>query len=321
LTLIESGTVLSPIQAPLQVKLSSDDLAELLAKLKLTAGEPPPLPPALPKLSFTPSTSGAMSAAAGSKNIKTTNIFDAGVTVAKYVISYGEWPIPEINDELAGMNFSVSYRANTAAFFDPDIIGENREAHGTIRADFSSEPYAIHQPTRTNDMAALTNALADIMCGAWLWDGHSSSDAILCWDQWFYAQQLAALLGNTWKMFGPYMKPKTYSRRYFSTFITGCSAANGYWSVVVGTPPSVKQTGNTKIKKTAYVGFKNVSYTGQVKANWIKAIHVVWIDWNIYDTPLEAAVDAANTQYPQVTDWKPAITGYRPLAYDGVDSR
>lgn len=100
-------------------------------------------------------------AAAVPRVIRTTNFFDKGVTVAKYVISYGEWPRQDLNDSMAAMNNAVSTMANAAALFDDDIIGPNREAHGTIRADFSSEPYAIRKSTQTNDLAALTNALAD----------------------------------------------------------------------------------------------------------------------------------------------------------------
>lgn len=102
-----------------------------------------------------------------------TNFFDEGVTVAKYVISYGTFNSQSLNDWLEALNNAVSSMANVAAFYDEDVIGPNREAHGTIRADFSSVPYAIRTSTQTADFAALTNALADPLTGSWLWEGHA----------------------------------------------------------------------------------------------------------------------------------------------------
>jgi hypothetical protein len=124
----------------------------------------------------------AATAAAGPRTIRSTNFFDKGVTVGKYVISYGEWPRQDYNDWMSAMNDAVSSRANIAAFFDEDIIGPNREAHGTIRADFSSVPYRIRKATQTNDLAALTNALADAQTGVVALGG-------ACWPFFYHPRQ------------------------------------------------------------------------------------------------------------------------------------
>ena len=274
-------------------------------------------------MTATPHGGGAAPAPAG-KVIRTTNFVDKGVCVGKYVISYGEWPRQDLNNSLATMNAAVSSRVNVAAFFDEDIIGQDREAHGTIHADFTSDPYAIRRATQTNDLAALTNALKDSLTGSWLFEGHSGpADIIPGVDGYLTvrlrAPDVAALLGNSFST--PIATNLVYTRRLFSTFITGCSAANSYWAIATGTPPGVKQEGNPWVKKSAFLGFTHFSYAGDTKNRWIGRIHNVWIDGNQYDTPLKTGVDLANLDYPEVVNWGPTLTGYRFLHYDGEGAR
>ncbi len=275
-------------------------------------------------LTVAPHPSDPNAPAAAGQTIRTTSFVDKGVTVGKYVISYGEWPNSTINDWNEGMNAAVSSGANLAALLDEDIIGLNREAHGTMRADFSSEPYVIRRATQMNDLSALKNALADSLTGSWLFDGHSGSVDMIPGEDGHLtvrltAQEVAALLGNTFTY--PVPTALSYNRRLFSTFITGCNAVKGSWPIATGTPPGVKQEGNPWIKKTSFLGFASISYAGQTKSQWISRIHGVWIDRNEYDTPLKTGVDLANFEYPTVQNWGPRLIGYRFLHYNGEDSR
>lgn len=267
---------------------------------------------------------GAVAAAAGSKTIRTTNSIDKGVTVAKYVVSYGEWIRQDITDWMDVMNDAVSARANQAALLDEDIIGPSREAHGTIRADFSSVPYAIRKATQTNDLAALTNALADPSTGAWLWEGHAGTHFIVPGGDGhlkvaLHHHQIAGLLGNTISM--PLSTNLVYNRRLHVTINTGCSTVHGNLPAASGTPQGVKQEGNPWIKKSAFVGFGKESYPGEAKSRWTINIHNYWIDGGDYDTLLNTAVEWANLDYPDVLPWQPTVIGYRFLRYDGQGSR
>jgi hypothetical protein len=265
-----------------------------------------------------------MAAAAGQRTIRSTNFFDKGVTVGKYVISYGEWPRQDFNDWMSAMNDAVSSRANFAAFFDEDIIGPNREAHGTVRADFSSEPYRIRKATQTNDLAALTNALADPQTGSWLWEGHAGYSSIIPGDDnhltvSLHATNIAALLGNSFN-WPSSLTNFVYNRRLHVTVNTGCGTVNGTLPLAVGTPHGVKQEGNPWIKKSAFVGFVEKSRAGQPKSEWTVFIHNYWIDGGDYDSLLKTAVDLANLEYPEVVEWDPAVIGYRFLLYNGAGS-
>ena len=276
-------------------------------------------------LTANPHAGGAAPAAAG-KTIRTTNFVDKGVTVGKYVISYGESPTQAFNDWYTAMNDAVSFRANFAAILDEDVIGPTREAHGIMHADFTSDPYAIRRTTQTSDLTALTNALADTLTGSWLFEGHSGpADIIPGLDGHLTvrltAQNLAALLGNRFTT--PVATNLMYTRRFFSTFITGCSAANSYWAIATGTPPGVKQEGNPWIKKSAFLGFTYLSQidTAGTKVRWINEIHAFWIDGDLYDTPLKTGVDLANLDFPTVLPWGPTLSGYRFLHYNAEGSR
>jgi hypothetical protein len=275
-------------------------------------------------LTATPQTGGGGTSAAAGGTIRTTNFVDRGVTVGKYVISYGEYANSELNDWHSGMNDAVSSLANTAAVLDEDIIGPNREAHGIIRADFPSEPYKIRQAMQTADLTALTNALKDPIVGSWLFQGHSGFFGIIRGVDGYLtanltAQEIATLLGNSFS--SPLGTNLFYTRRLFSTFITGCGAIGGFLPIATGTPPGVKQEGNPWVKKSAFVGFNGASFPGEIKSQWITRIHGRWIDGNDYDTLLKTAVDLANLDYPTVQSWGPAVIGYRFWEYNGADSR
>jgi hypothetical protein len=267
---------------------------------------------------------GGAAAAAGSKLIITSNFFDKGVTVAKYVISYGTFDRQSLNNWLETLNNAVSTSANMAAFFDEDIIGPSREAHGTIRADSSSVPYAIRTTTQTADFAALTNALADPDTGSWLWEGHAgilyvgpgSGTGIT---NRLYAADVASLLGNTLSFPNP--TNLFYNRRLHATINTGCGTVNGFFPGATGTPLGVQQEGNPWIKKSAFVGFAANSQAGETKTGWTIRIHDVWIDGVDYDTPLNTGVDIANLYFPDAQAWGPAVRGYRYLSYNGEESR
>jgi hypothetical protein len=78
---------------------------------------------------------------------------------------------------------------------------------------------------------------------------------------------------------------------------------------------------NAQIKKSAFLGFTELSNAGSTKLNWINRIHVEWLDGYDYDTPLYFAVYIANNNYPAAMNWGPRIIGYAPLKYNGDDSR
>lgn len=329
LLLIQGGAVLPSIDAP-RSNLTADDLADILVRIAaMKPGVPPPLPPSPPwppKLppGYVATMSGPNGlAAAGAKVITTTNFFDKGVTVGKYVISYGESPYGTVNDWYEIMSDVVSYRVNVAAFFDSDIIGENRETHSTVRADFTAAPYAIKRATQTNDTALLAAAVSDATTGSWLFSGHSGTNSIIhgidgYLTAFLSAQQIAALLGNTFsQLVGTNL---FYNRRLFSTFITGCSAVNGALPIATGTPPGVTQVENPLIKKSAFLGFTKRSLSGETKTQWINRIHAEWLDGNAYDTTLSAAEAIATIYHPDVQPWGPTILGYYLLIYNGFGS-
>lgn len=56
--------------------------------------------------------SGGSAAAAPPKKLLTTNFVDNGVSVGKYIVSYGTWPGSYLNNLLADMNAYVSYLIN-----------------------------------------------------------------------------------------------------------------------------------------------------------------------------------------------------------------
>ncbi|HEY0549901.1 MAG TPA: Ig-like domain-containing protein [Verrucomicrobiae bacterium] len=286
-------------------------------------------------LTYSTHTGGSAAAAAG-KKIITTNFVDNGVTVGKYVISYGTWPSSSLNNGLADMNAYVSVKVNAAAYFNEDIIGSGRDDYNTVHADFSSDPFPIRLASQTNDLSALTNALKDVFTGSWLFDGHSSinnlihdgaSNPYLTID--LSARMVAALLGNPYNSFimstngGPLTYNLNYGRRLFSTIITGCNAAmsTSEWPDVTGTPPGVDQASNSQIKKTAFVGFAQGSYTGSTKMNWINRLHYEWIDGEDYDTEISTAVWRANLAYTTVQSWGPTVYGFGFLGYNGNESR
>jgi hypothetical protein len=279
-------------------------------------------------LTYSPLSGGQGAAAAAAKTIVTTNFVDSGVSIGKYVVSYGEWPSSSLNNQLAGLNTFVSVRVNAAAYFDEGVIGSGREDYNTIYADFHSDPFPIRQATQASDLTALTNALKDDTVGSWLFQGHSGpvnlihgSDEYLTVD--LTAKQVAALLGNEYGFFSGTVFSAKYGRRLFSTFQTGCSAATGFseFPNATGTPPGVQQVGNPQIKKTAFLGFKTLSNANSTKLNWINRIHLEWLDGGDYDTGLGTAVNRANTAYPAVQSWGPTVLGYAPLEYNANDSR
>ena len=136
------------------------------------------------------------------------------------------------------------------------------------------------------------------------------------------AKQVAALLGNSYG-FVSTTNFLTYGRRLFSTFITGCGAASSgsEYPDATGTPPGVPQVGNPQIKKSAFLGFSQISYAGSTKYRWINRIHNEWLDENDYDTELTTAINIANAAFPSVVAWGPQLFGYGPLNYNGNESR
>jgi hypothetical protein len=226
------------------------------------------------------------------------------------------------------MASAVSYFVNVAAFFDEDIVGQNRSHHPpwAVEADFTSDPFSIRKATQTNDFIALTNALANTFVGSWLFDGHSGAHGIICGSETpqylnicFGSGELASLLGNffTW----PVATNLSYNRRYFSTMITGCMALNGSWPLAVGTPAGVNQWDEPLIRKTVYIAFRGFTYAGEKMARWTTTLHARWIDGFNYDTPIFIAVNRANSDQPEVATWLPGILGFDSLPYDGSDSR
>jgi hypothetical protein len=273
---------------------------------------------------FSLSTTPSGIPAAAPSVIRSVNFFDKGVTVGRYVISYGMFTIQVINDWMEAMNNAVSARANQAAYYDEDIIGPNRETHGTVRVDFTTAPYAIRAATETNDLAALTNALAGELTGSWLWEGHAGTDYIIPGQDsaltvQLFARQVAGLLGNniSW----PVTTNLFYNRRLHATINTGCGTTSGKFPIATGTPPGVQQIGNPWIKKSAFVGFSNLSKAGETKMRWTVALHNYWIDGGDYDFLLKTAVDWANLDYPNVVPWGPTVLGYTVLKYNGEGSR
>ena len=264
-----------------------------------------------------------------SENISTTNFFDHGVTVGKYVLSYGTWPDSSDNDGLASLSRALSIRVNSAAYFDEDVIGPRREAYGVVQLDFSSAPIAIRRSTQTNDLMALTNALADITVGSWWFDGHASGYGLIFSETDRYlevsliAKDVAALLGNQYGYSHGLNYNVKYTRRLFSTMITGCSSAANTNEIAeaVGTPIGIQQVGNSQLQKSAYLGFTGVSKVGSTFNNWFSRLHQIWIDFADYDTPLQTAMDNANAAYSEVRSWGPLIFGFPPLKYNGDDSR
>ena len=76
---------------------------------------------------------------ASANKIVTTNLFDTGVSVGRYVIPFGTWSNSAINTVLSNMNASISTRVNGAAFYDEEgIIGSDREDYNPPYVDFSS---------------------------------------------------------------------------------------------------------------------------------------------------------------------------------------
>ncbi|MBI5388023.1 MAG: hypothetical protein HZA90_25445 [Verrucomicrobia bacterium] len=261
------------------------------------------------------------------RKILTTNFVDHGVTVGKYVISYGECPNSSYNNGLANMNAYVSVLVNWAAYLNDDIIGSGREAYNTVHADFSSDPFPIRQATQINDLLALTNALKNPITGSWLFDGHSSpNDMIPGTDHYLTVRlrtkEIAALLGNAYGFVGTTYSVK-YGRRLFSTMITGCNAAmtSSEFPDATGTPSGVDQFNNSQIKKTAFVGFAKASYGGPTKHGWIDRLHYEWIDGEAYDTEITTAVWRAGIAYPEAQSWEPTVFGYGLLAYNADESR
>jgi hypothetical protein len=287
------------------------------------SGNPVNEPSYVFSLTYSPHTVGALSSAAAAQTIKTTNDVDSGVSVGKYVVSFGTWPYNSINTALSNMNAFVSVRVNAAALFHDDIIGSGRENYNPPYVDFSSDPFSIRKNTQTNDILALTNALKDVVTGSWLFDGHIIGDEMIYGMDGYmtvklHAKDVGRLLGTTWSV-----APLSidYGRRLFSAFLTGCGGVNGDFPLATGTPPGVDQITNLQIKKSAFLGFINVSLSGSTKANWINRIHFDWLDGNDYDTALSLAVAIANSNYPTVRDWKPKVLGYPILEYNGNDSR
>lgn len=277
-------------------------------------------------LTYSPQSGGQAAAAAAPRKILTTAFVDQGVTVGKYVVSYGEWPSSSLNDGLAGMNAFVSVRVNAAALFSDDVVGSGREDYGTIHADFTSDPFPIRKTTQAVDLTALKNALGDSVVGSWLFEGHSSFvDIIPGLDGYLTvrltAKEIATLLGNDYRfILGSGFSVK-YGRRLFSTMITGCSAASGDdLATATGTPPGVQQVGNSQIKKSAFLGFTGISYV-PTKYPWINRVHQEWLDGNDYDTALSTAVGRANIAFPEVQNWGPRVLGYSPLEYNANESR
>ncbi len=271
--------------------------------------------------------SGGSAAAAPPRKLLITNFVDNGVSVGKYVVSYGTWPSSYLNNLLADMNANVSSTINWAAYFNEDIIGSNREDYNAVRADFTSDPFPIRRATQTNDLTALTNALKNQFTGSWLFDGHSSGSGMIPGDDDYLdvrltTKQLATLLGNGYGFIGGVYQ-LTYGTRLFSTMLTGCSAAGVFseFPDATGTPPGVDQATDGQIKKSAFVGFSTISYTGATKMNWIIRIHFEWLDGEDYDTEITTAVWRANLAYPSVQGWGPTVFGFGFLGYNANESR
>lgn len=266
-------------------------------------------------------------AAAAAKKILTTNFVDQGVTVGKYVVSYGEYASSSLNQGMSDMNAYISVLINASAYFNEDIIGSGREDYNPPYVDFSSDPFKIRKAMQTNDVLALTNALKDVVTGSWLFQGHSTpvnlihgKDEYLTVD--LTSKQVAALLGNSYGA-GAGGFNLSYGRRLFSTMLTGCSAgsAASEYPDATGTPPGVDQVSNSQIKKSAFIGFTQLSTPGTTKWNWINKIHFEWLDGGDYDTPISVALWRANLAYPAVEEWGPQMYGYDFLEYNGNESR
>jgi hypothetical protein len=253
---------------------------------------------------------------------------DKGVTVGKYVISYGAWPNSSLNSGLASLSHGVSIRVNTATLLYDDKVGADREVYGSsIHADFSTDPIPIRQASQTSDLAMLTNALRVSSVGSWFFEGHSGANNMIHGADGYLTvdltpKQVAGILGNSYGYIAT-TNVLSYERRLFSTFITGCGAASSgsEYPDATGTPPGVQQVGNPQIKKSAFLGFTGLSYAGSTKFGWIQRLHNEWMDENDYDTPLATAVNLANTVYPEVVAWGPTLFGYGPLEYNADESR
>lgn len=272
--------------------------------------------------SLTHSNAGA--AAAVAKKIITTNSVDNGVSVGKYVISYGEWADSTINTGLANLSRSLSIRMNEAAYYFEEIIGTGREAYGTIYSGFHSDPFPIRGATQTNDVLALTNALKDTITGSWFFDGHGTliagpgSNAFLTVR--LTAKQIAGVLDTTYSYSSSGLSVD-YGRRLFSTMLTACGSATGDFSTATGTPAGVDQDGNSQIKKSAFLGFSGTAYTGSTQNGWTYRIHYEWLDEEGYDTEISTAVWRANLAYPTVQGWGPTLYGFSFLGYNADESR
>lgn len=273
-------------------------------------------------LSTTPQAGGS------TKKTLSTSFVDNGVTVGKYLLSYGTWPYSSLNSGLVSLSHNLSVRINRAELLYDDKVGTGREAFDpVIHADFSSDPIPIRQSTQTSDLEALTNALHVTSVGSWFFDGHSGANNMIHGTDGYLtvdltSRQVAALLGNSYGFVGS-TNFLTYGRRLFSTFISGCGAAasGSEYPEATGTPPGVPQAGNPQIKKSAFLGFTGLSYSGGSKFGWINRVHVEWLDENDYDTALATAVNRANAAYPEVVPWGPNFFGYGPLEYNGDASR
>ena len=258
--------------------------------------------------------------------IRTPVGMDKGVSLGKYVFSYGEWSNSPLNVKLLSMSLQLSRTVNFATYNDFETI-PGRDAYGNLHADYSSDPFAIRKATETSDLLALQAALADTVTASWLFEGHSGPNIIIPGKPPYLSvalrhEQIAGLLGNA---IPDDNSPPVYSRRLFSIIISGCHSLCGLLPAATGTPLGVKQEGNYQIKKSAFIGFKDFSYSGQTKFNWLMRIHTIWIDtaqnYDWYQTPLKTGYDPANMDYPEVVTWKPDLVGYRYLYYDGSDNQ
>ncbi len=272
--------------------------------------------------------SGGNAAPPPVRQMFTTNFVDSGVTVGKYIISYGEWPTSSLNTGLANLNSYLSILVNYAAYLNEDVIGSGRENYNPPYVDFSSDAFVIRRNSQTNDLVALTNALKNPIVGSWMFDGHSSQNNLIHGrDQYLTvdltAKNVAALLGNQYGFIQGRPYQLLYNRRLFSTFITGCSAAStaSEFPDATGTPMGIDQVTNGQIKKSAFLGFQNLSGTGATFNNWIARVHHEWIDDEDYNTEITTAVWRANLAYPAVVNWAPTIYGYGFLGYNGNESR
>jgi hypothetical protein len=268
-------------------------------------------------------------AAAAQKKLFITNFFDQGVTVGKYVVSYGEYANTSLNDGMSAMNAYISTVINGSAYYYEETIGPGRENYNPVYVDFHSDPFKIRRATQTNDLIALTNALKSSLTGSWLFQGHSGMGNIIrgvhpsYLDVDLSAKQMAAFLGNQFgfRQGGTYLA--SYGKRLFSTMIVGCGAGHPMsdWPVATGTPPGVDQASNGQIKKSAFLGFAMGSFPGTTKWNWVNRIHTEWLDGEEYDTEISTAVFRANVAFPDVTEWLPTLYGFSFLGYNGNESR